>query len=287
MKNLYLILREDSNKTTFGLLKQSAEQRNIEIKPIYTEKFDFTDNIILTQDDGLFRIASDYKSSIVEKILINNEVVSFYDSYIDCITKMDNVVGASLMHSKLKLQIIPTIFTLPQNKDEIINYTQHLGGFPIILKAMGGMHGVGVIKIDSVDSLSSVLDYLNKRNENIILRKFIKHKEQARLIVLGDKVIASHGNLINEDFRTNVGNNSSRKRTVKEYNETINNMAVDAVKSLGYQFGGVDILFEEETNIPYIAEVNFPCFFPTTQRLTSIDISGQMIDFLINKSKIS
>ena len=62
-------------------------------------------------------------------------------------------------------------------------------------------------------------------------------------------------------------------------------MAVKAVRSLGYEFGGVDILFEEETNNPYIAEVNFPCFFPTTQRLTNIDISGKMIDFLINKSK--
>ncbi len=141
------------------------------------------------------------------------------------------------------------------------------------------------MKIDSLESLFSVCDYLNSKSEPIILRKFIKHKEQARIIVLGDKVLANHTNLTSEDFRTNVGNNNSRKRLVKEYDEKIKNMAVKAVRSLGYEFGGVDILFEEETNNPYIAEVNFPCFFPTTQRLTNIDISGKMIDFLINKSK--
>ncbi|MBU0660653.1 hypothetical protein KKG22_00570 [Patescibacteria group bacterium] len=285
MKNLYLILRKDSNKTTFDLLKKSAEEKGIFVKVIYTEDFDFTENLTLSSNDALYRISTDFKSSIIEKTLINENVICLYDSYVNCIGKMDNVLESSLMHSKLKLKIVPTIFTLPQNKDQIIKYTECLGGFPIILKALGGMHGVGVMKIDSIDSLSSILDYLNSKSEPIILRKFIKHKEQARIIVLGDKVVANHTNLTSEDFRTNVGNNNSRKRLVKEYDEKILNMAVKAVRSLGYEFGGVDILFEEETNNPYIAEVNFPCFFPTTQHLTNIDISGKMIDYLINKSK--
>lgn len=285
MKNLYLILRKGSDKTTFDLLKKSAEERSICVKVIYTEDFDFTENLTLSSNDAIYRISTDFKSQIIEKTLINENVICLYDSYVNCIGKMDNVLESSLMHSKLNLKIIPTIFTLPQNKEQIKKYTEFLGGFPIILKTLGGMHGVGVMKIDSIDSLSSILDYLNSKSETIILRKFIKHKEQARIIVLGDKVVANHTNFTSEDFRTNVGNNNSRKRLVKEYDEKIKNMAIKAVRSLGYEFGGVDILFEEETNNPYIAEVNFPCFFPTTQHLTNIDISRKMIDFLINKSK--
>ena len=286
MKNLYLILRKDSHTATFDLLKKSAEERGVCVKAIYTENFDFTQTPALTNNDAVYRISTDFKSSIIEKILINENVICLYDSYINCIAKMDNVLESSILHSKLNLKIIPTIFTLPQNKDQIIKkYTEYLGGFPIILKALGGMHGVGIIKIDSIDSLSSILDYINSKSEPIILRKFIMHNEQARLIVLGDKVVASHTNFISEDFRTNFGDNNSRKRLVKEYDEEIKNMAVKAVGTLGYEFGGVDILFEEGTNKPYIAEVNFPCFFLTTQRLTNIDISGQMIDFLVNKSK--
>ncbi|MBD3244814.1 MAG: hypothetical protein GF335_02360 [Candidatus Moranbacteria bacterium] len=285
MKNLYLILRKDSNKTTFNLLKKSAEEKGVCVKAFYTEDFDFTQTFILTNNDALYRISTDFKSSIIEKILINENIICLYNSYINCIGKMDNVLGSSIMHSKLNLKIIPTVFTLPQNKDQIIKYTEFLGGFPIVLKALGGSHGVGVMKIDSIDSLSSILDYLNNKSEPIILRKFIKHKEQARIIVLGDKVVANYTNFTSEDFRTNVGNKNYRKRLVKEYDEKIKNMAVKSVRSLGYEFGGVDILFEEGTNNPYIAEVNFPCFFPTAQRLTKTDISGKMVEFLINKSK--
>jgi len=285
MKNLYLILREDSNKQTFNLLKNSAEKRGICVKPIYTSDFDFTNKITLTKNDALYKISTDFKSSIIEQVLINDDVISLYDSYLSCIGKKDGILGSPLIHSKLDLNIIPTIFTLPQNKQQIVKYAEQLGGFPVILKAMGGMNGVGVMKIDSIDSLSSVLDYVNSKNEPVLLRKYIKHKEQARIIVLGDKAIASHTNIRSEDFRTNAGDVNSRKKTVKEYSPEIKEMAVQAVSSLGYQFGGVDILFEEGTNTPYIAEVNFPCFFPATQDAANIDISGQIIDFLINKSK--
>lgn len=285
MKNLYLILRKNSNKTTFDLLKKSAEERNISVKPIYTEDFDFTENIILTKKDALYRISTDRISLMIEKVLINKNTISFFDSYLNCIGRRDNTVGSSLMNSKSDLPIIPTVFALPTNKEQVFKYAQHLGGFPIILKALGGMRGVGVMKIDSIDSLSSVVDFLIKKLETIILRKFIKHKEQIRFIVLGKKVIAYYTNIASIDFRTNVGSNDVRKRIVKKYDEKIKKLAIKAVNSLGYEFGGVDILLEEGTNKPYIAEVNFPCFFPTTQRLTNMDISGHMIDFLINKSK--
>jgi glutathione synthase/RimK-type ligase-like ATP-grasp enzyme len=132
-----------------------------------------------------------------------------------------------------------------------------------------------------------VLDFLKTKSETLILRKFIQHKEQARLIVMGNEVLAYHTNIASLDFRTNVGDNNSRKRMVKEYSEAIKNIAVKAVNLLGYELGGVDILFDEETNMPYIAEINFPCYFPTTQRLTGIDISGAMIDFLIKKSNVN
>ncbi len=282
MKNLHLILRKGSNKTTFDLLKRSAEQKGIHVIAIYTEDFDYTKQPPLSEQDALYRLSTDAESARIEKVLINQQVISFYHSFTRPIASYH--LGSSLLHSKIGLNIIPTIFTLPRNREQSQRYVESLGGFPFILKAMGGMHGVGVMKIDSSDSLHSILDYIRNQSESIILRKFIHHHEQARMIVLGDNVIAHHTNLTNEDFRTNAGSNKSRRRIVKEYDEQIKKMAVEAVRSLEYDFGGVDILFEEGTNIPYIAEVNSPCFFPTTQRLTNVDISGQMIDFLINKS---
>jgi len=284
MKNLYLILRKNSNHTTFDLLKKSAEEKGITVKQIHTDDFSFSQKPNLTHEDAIYRIAIDANSSLIEKYLINENTIGFYSNYLNCIGKLDNVIEYSLIHQKFNIPIIKTIFSVPTNKDHLKESIDELGGFPVILKTLGGMHGIGVMKIDSYDSLFSIIDYLENRGEKFVLRKFIEHEEQARIIVLGDKVIASHANFTSNDFRTNVGDNSTRKRAVKSYDKKIHDMAVKAVQSLGYEFGGVDILFSKKTNEPHIAEVNFPCFFPRTQELTGVDIAGAMIDYLIDKS---
>ena len=287
MKNLYLILRKYSNPTTFALLKESAEKIGVILKPIYTEDFDFTRPIILSSSDALYSLSNDLTSQTIEKCIINDEVTSFYQDYLYCIYKKDDVddVSSYIIHSKNNLPVIKSVLTFTNDREKLNKYSQYLGGFPIIIKSLGGSHGFGVMKIESLESLYSVADYLYRDKELLVLRKFIKHKEQARLIVLGDKVIAHHTNIASQDFRTNVGNKASRKRTLKEYTEEIKNIAVKAVKVLGYEFGGVDILFDEDTNKPYIAEVNMPCYFPTTQEMTGINISEQVIDYLIQKSQ--
>lgn len=283
MKNLYLILRKDSNKTTFDLLKKSAEERGINVKPIYTDDFDFTENILLTKNDALYRISTDKNSLLLEKFLINENVISFYSSLKECISKLDNVVEATLIHEKNNLPIIKTIFALTNNKSLLKKYAKKLDEFPLIIKSAGGQHGVGVIKIDSLESLYSVADYLHKQNDEFILRKFIDYREHARLIVLGDKVISSiEYKRVENDFRSNVG----KKLTIvnKKFDPKIEEIAVRSVSVLGYEFGGVDILIDKNGS-PFIAELNFPCYFPRAQQSSNIDISGQMIDFLINKSK--
>ena len=160
-----------------------------------------------------------------------------------------------------------------------------LGGFPVIIKSMGGMHGVGVMKIDSRESFSSIIDYLQTKDDTFILRQFIEHSEQARIVVLGDQVISSHANMTSGDFRTNAGEEKNRQRENKSYSNEIQDIAVQAVRSLGLEFGGVDIIFDTKTGEPFITEVNFPFFFPGNYRVTGAPIAKMMIEYLVEKSK--
>jgi len=285
MKNLYLISRKNSDKTSFDLLKKSAEDRNICVKPIYTEDFDFTKNIILTKNDALYNLCDDSSSIIIEKALINDKVASFYTEYLNCIYKKSDVddITSYIIHSKNNLPTIKSILIFNNDKESLNRYSKYLGGFPIIIKALNGSHGVGVMKIDSLESLYSVSDYLYNQNDDFILRQFINYKEHARLIVLGDKVISSiEYKKIKNDFRSNSGKNLNIVN--KTFGSKVESIAIKSVSSLGYEFGGVDILIDKHGN-PFIAEVNFPCYFPRAQQYSNIDISGQMIDFLIDKSK--
>jgi len=281
MKNLFLILNTDEPSVSFDLLKKSAIKRGIKVSIIHTGKFDFSKQIELTNRDSIYRISIDPISILIEKKLINEKVISFYSNYTDCIRKVDNVIGYTLFHEKNGLPIIKTVYSITNNRNLLKKYSETLNGFPLIIKSIGGSHGVGVIKIDSIESLYSIADYLSDQGSNFIMREFIDYVTHARLIVLGDKVISSvEYKRINDDFRSNVGDNLNIEN--KKFSKEVEKMAVGSVNSLGYEFGGVDVLIDKNNN-PFIAEVNFPCYFPRAQEYSGVDISGQMIDYLINK----
>ncbi len=285
MKNLYLLRRDGSNQSSFELLSNAAQQRGIKVIDMDWSDVDFSNPPVLTRDDGMYAVSSGKKILLLEKVLLNNEVCTFYENYTYGIMKPEAVVGTGLLHQKAGLPLIPTIFSLSTDKAMLQHYVESLGGFPVIIKCSGGSHGKGVMKVDSLESLTSICDFLLTTQQSYVLKAFIPHKKQARLIVLGDKVIAAHQNYATLDFRSNVGDNSDRKREVVPFTDEVCDLAVRAVQSLHREFGGVDILFDENTELPYIAEVNFPCFFPTTQQLTGIDIAGKMIDYLVEKGR--
>ena len=100
--------------------------------------------------------------------------------------------------------------------------------------------------------------------------------------MLGNKVIDSiEYTALKDDFRTNIGKTPNVKP--KKFSAKAEKIAVKSVKSLGLEFGGVDILVGK-SGVNYVAEMNFPCFFPRCQLVTGVDIAGKMIDYLVRKS---
>lgn len=280
MKFYCIIQRNDKiNRLRYEFLEQSCNTRGVEFVKIYANDFCYTAYDI-DNNSLLYRVSPGSQGKSIERWIGSNLTTL----YANQLMLFHNRPSSFFIHRGNNLPSIETIPDFLSNPNLLDQYVQFLGGFPLITKLLGGSHGVGVIKVDSMESLKSLCDYFQNISEKVVLRKFIRHHKQGRLIVLGDKVIASHVNYCTLDFRSNVGENEDRKRDSIIFPEEIQSIAVKAVHSLGLEFGGVDILFEEETDRPYISEVNFPCYFPTTQRLTGIDIAGQMVDYLINKA---
>ncbi len=201
----------------------------------------------------------------------------------------DSDVYAGLLppHIVCEIHNIPMPLTVPILSNDVTHLqaaVEAVGGFPLIIKVLGGSHGVGVMKFDTFSGMKSVVDVLLSDPEaQLIAREFLKNKTHARLIVLGDKVIDSiEYQAIGDEFRTNVG--EQPVVVPKKSDATVEAVAVQITKARGLDFGGVDIMFADDGS-PLVLEINFPCFFGRAQLLTGVDIAGQMIDFLLAKAK--
>ncbi len=259
---------------THGLFKESCEKLDIEFCPINVKDFDYFSLPKLGRDDILYRGATGERARVIEKLLINDECRHFYSDWTRALSGRGTTY---YYHQKTGLKVIPTIPLVPTDRNEAENFADKLGGFPIIVKALGGSKGVGVMRADSQESLVSICDFFRDESTSIILRKYIEHTYYGRLVVLDDRVVASNRTKsLDGDFRTNTPDTPNGE--AYEFSKGVQKMAIEAVSVLGLKFGGVDILFGLDGSA-YIAEVNFPTDFGCAQQITGIDIATQMLEY--------
>lgn len=276
----FLCLTNEKNIATNKLLEVACAKRNVE----YTESVDLSswspiDNFLM------YRVANATEAKVLEKtLLLKQNITSLRQTYFSCF--LDNAVDSTLYLQNKGVLMPKTFQIIGKNHSKILNLIKSESlSFPIIIKCSVGSHGVGIIRVDSSASLLSVVDLLFAQDIQFIIREFIHVASSARLIVLENKVIDSIEYVSpSADFRSNVGNLPTVYK--KKFPEDIQLLAIQAVKAMEVDFGGVDILINEKGE-GYVAEVNFPCFFPRCQLLTGTDIALQLIDYLINKSRIT
>ena len=133
--------------------------------------------------------------------------------------------------------------------------------FPVILKASTGTQtGVGVVKVDSLSSLNSMIQmmFLYDKLTPIIIQQFIKTDYDVRAVVLNGRIIGSMKRKVIEgaDFRSNVSlgaDSEAFELTDLEEDNCIK--AADAVKGM---ICGVDFIPSKnrEKEQPFMLEVN-------------------------------
>jgi RimK family alpha-L-glutamate ligase len=275
----FFCVTNPTQRTTNDLLRSACNVRGIE----------YVDADISSKGspgDLVYRVVSGKTVGVlkIEEKLIGAGVTSLYKdfSYFNKIHDRGMDYDSSVL-SKYSISV-PREY-IPTNKTthgEIIEQIKMFGNFPVVVKILGGSHGVGVIRIDGLQSLLSLVDFLSSRNEKFVIKEFISAQRSARIIVLNSTVVDSIEYEAKEnDFRSNVGSLPTVKKAT--FSPDVCDLAVKAVDSLGLDFGGVDILISERG--PLVIEVNFPCFFARAELLTGTEISGRMIDYLMKKSR--
>lgn len=274
--------RTGSIETTNQLLTEACERVAVDCEVI-DENQAFDRLPAMATGDALYRASVKTQARIIEQLLIQPSTVTFYQNYKQVFAPLNNVISGSILLEKAGLSIPRTIYGLPNNKTALKRAAEQLG-LPLIIKAEGLSHSVGVMKIESLASLYSIADYLRLDSTKFVLREFIETESSARLIVLGDQVVDSIAYLNQgRDFRSNEGNQPQVE--ARDFSDEIEKTAIQAVKELGLEFGGVDIILDQKQNKHYLLEVNMPCFFGRAQLCTGQDIAEQMVRYLTKKAQ--
>jgi len=158
--------------------------------------------------------------------------------------------------------------------------------YPIILKTLRGSKGVGVLFVESAKALDSIVQLIHKQDEDadLLLQEYIKTDYDARVLVMGGKVLSTMKRpVIEGDFRSNVSQGSKPEKldlTELEIEESLK-----AAKAVNGLWTAVDFIPSKNRTKepPFIIEVNSSPGTEGMEEATGRNISKEILEFFSKK----
>ena len=183
---------------------------------------------------------------------------------------------------------------LRQPKTAILTHEENIdipikeigGKYPMILKTAQGTQGIGVIFIDSKQSLLGTMQLVNKIDENVamLVQEYIKTSYDVRVMVLNNEVVGQLKRpIVSGDFRSNVSQGSLPLKI--ELTELEKSECVKAAEAVQVMWVGVDFIpsQDREKEPPYFIEINSSPGTGHIDELNNIDISKLILDTFKNR----
>lgn len=175
--------------------------------------------------------------------------------------------------------IIPTTYKYVGYGDmEFLDRAAEYLGLPMVIKECRGSFGKQVYLANTLEEAKEII--AAHEATPMLLQKAVKESfgKDIRLYVVGNKVIAGMQRSNSSDFRANIANGGESAAYTPSAQEA--ELAVSAVKLLGLDFAGVDIL--QSANGPLICEVNSNAHFHGMESCTGIDVAGAIMDYIMS-----
>lgn len=146
---------------------------------------------------------------------------------------------------------------------------ERLLGYPVIVKSSYGSLGSGVFKADDRLALGKIAEDLKCTPH--LFERFVPESSgrDARVIVIGGRVVAAMRRSSYSDFRSNLELGGSGSPLAAD--EELSALCVRAADLLGLDYCGVDVLFGREGYL--VCEVNSNAFFGGMERVTGINVA--------------
>jgi len=260
---------------TNNALRTSCGARGIEYVQLDPFDFDYVSSPRPVAGDLMYRPGAHISCRRLEHLLYESGIVTLSrDPFFDCFNQLE-------LLEKFGLPVLKTVTTIKPKlpRELLLSHVDYLGGLPLVLKLPGSEGGVGIIKVDTLEGLFSLIDYLQYAP---LLMEYFEHIVSYRVVVLNGEAIAVEARHSGaDDFRTNSAGGGSLGKV--DAPENVLTTAIRAADILQSEFGGIDIIQSDNGEIRF-CEMNYPCYFADQQKEGDIDISGKMIDYLMLKS---
>jgi ribosomal protein S6--L-glutamate ligase len=181
------------------------------------------------------------------------------------------------------IRVPPTV--LASHGKNLKPTVQTLGGMPVVLKVLKGTQGVGVMIVNSPNSLTSVMDTLHTLDQDIILQQFIKEGagEDFRAFVVGKQVVASMKRTAPRgEFRSNI--HRGGEGTPVKLPISYQRIAIQCAQTLGLSIAGVDIM--QDSRGALILEVNSSPGFEGIEKATGKNVAQIMIQYMQKQARL-
>ena len=258
-------------------------------------------------EDGIFRLHNkdDEKGFVVsgaDTIAVIRGSVVRKDSWMDIISSLEKhgvcVINSretiSICTDKYRTALRLSDYGIRQPKTTLVNDPEKSAiafdkldtQMPVIMKTLRGSKGVGVLFIESEKALDSIVQLIYKQDEDtdLLLQEYIKTDYDVRVLVLGNKVLATMKRpVIEGDFRSNVSQGSKPEKlklTELEIEESLK-----AAKAVNGLWTAVDFIPSKnrEKEPPFVIEVNSSPGTEGMEEASGQNISKEIIEFFADK----
>ena len=163
-----------------------------------------------------------------------------------------------------------------KNAEDLPSLIEQVGGPPAILKLLKGTQGVGVIKVDTVESAVSALEAFWSLREDVLVQEFVAESTgvDIRAFVVDGRIVGAMQRTAGEgEFRANVHRGGTTCKV--DLDQEVHDIALRAAKAFDLKVAGVDIL--PSSRGPLVIEVNASPGLEGIEGATGRDIAKDII----------
>ncbi|MBF6057327.1 ATP-grasp domain-containing protein [Thiomicrorhabdus heinhorstiae] len=218
--------------------------------------------------------------------------VYMYEILNDFVTTVNSFDAFKLSEDKLRTNMrlhskgIPTteFFICHRESDLEHIYDRIERWGKMVFKPVDGWGGAGMALLNNRENFDMLLPFVHQMHlRNIYVEKFINYDfSDYRIDIVDGQFVGCYGRKASgRDWRTNV--TAGGKVILREPNDEVVNLAIQASKAMGMDIAGVDILYDLDKETYTVLEINgIPAFATPDQEEMGLNFNDKKIDLIVD-----